>query len=249
MILAAAQTIPYDEDVTRNIKQHIRLVKKAARHGAQVVLFPEMSLTGYLRATAHLHAFTPNDARLKPLRQLASEHNIVIVAGAPVKLALGLHIGALILNPNDTVQVYTKHFLHEGEEQYFTPGSQNPMLVIGKTKLALAICADINHPEHARQAFANGAAAYLPGIFYTPNGLAEGYSNLQHYASSHAMPVLMANYGGPSHGWASAGQSAFWDETGRLQASLDDSGTGLLLAKKQNGVWQAQVVPDEQYTI
>lgn len=45
--IAAAQTIPVRGDVDANLKQHVRLVRAAAAEQAQVLVFPELSLTGY----------------------------------------------------------------------------------------------------------------------------------------------------------------------------------------------------------
>ena len=45
--LAAAQTVPVRGDVEANLAQHVRLVRVAAEEKAQVLVFPELSLTGY----------------------------------------------------------------------------------------------------------------------------------------------------------------------------------------------------------
>jgi predicted amidohydrolase len=243
MKLAAIQTVPHDENLELNIRDHLRLSQLAAAHQAELVLFPEMSLTGYLLAAAQQHAVTPDDLRLEPLRQQARDANMVIVAGAPVDLDGQLYIGALALLPDGTVEVYTKHHLHEGEDQYFAPGRHNPALTIGQQPIALAICADIDHPEHAAAAALAGAAVYLPGIFFSPNGIASGHQSLQQYAEQHAMPVLMSNYGGPSHyNWPAAGQSAFWNNKGQMLGNLAATGEGILLAEQLGDQWQVKVV-------
>ena len=51
-----------------------------------LLIFPEMSLTGYEREEAKQLAFTPNDTRLEKLRQLSHDHNITLVVGAPIQI-------------------------------------------------------------------------------------------------------------------------------------------------------------------
>ena len=45
--IAVAQTCPVKGDVDANLEDHLRLAGCAASEGAQLVLFPELSLTGY----------------------------------------------------------------------------------------------------------------------------------------------------------------------------------------------------------
>ncbi|MGH2830821.1 MAG: nitrilase-related carbon-nitrogen hydrolase, partial [Actinomycetota bacterium] len=45
--IAVAQTSPVRGDVQANLEEHGRLVRVAAAEGAQLVVFPELSLTGY----------------------------------------------------------------------------------------------------------------------------------------------------------------------------------------------------------
>ena len=45
--ISAAQTCPVKGDVNANLDEHLRLIDLAASEGAQVVVFPELSLTGY----------------------------------------------------------------------------------------------------------------------------------------------------------------------------------------------------------
>jgi predicted amidohydrolase len=57
------------------------------------------------------------------------------------------------------------------------------------------------------------------------------------------MAVLLANHGGPTGGWTSAGRSAFWDEQGRLVGAVPGSGDALLIATAGSGGWCGDSVP------
>ena len=98
-------------DVDANVEQHLRLAHVAAEERAQVLVFPELSLTGYELDLADALAFSQSDARLAPLVDAASSYTMTLIVGAPVRIASRLHIGAFILFPDRTVGLYTKHHL------------------------------------------------------------------------------------------------------------------------------------------
>ncbi|MCW3121283.1 MAG: Nitrilase/cyanide hydratase and apolipoprotein N-acyltransferase [Flavipsychrobacter sp.] len=238
MKIAAAQTIPHDNDIAANLKDHYRLATAAAGLGVQLLIFPEMSLTGYQRADAKKMAFEEQDERLGELRGLSISKNIILVAGAPIEINGHLHIGTFILSPDGSQAIYTKQFLHEGEELFFsTVTGHDPKIYLADNSISIAICADIVNPQHPKNAAACGTTIYAAGIFYTPGGIIKGHEGLGAYAKEHAMHVLMANYGGPSWGMDSGGRSAFWTKDGMLKGELPGTGEGLLIATKENKHW------------
>ncbi|HSD11130.1 MAG TPA: nitrilase-related carbon-nitrogen hydrolase, partial [Candidatus Binatia bacterium] len=84
--IAAAQTIPMRGDVDANVDQHVRLVHIAAEEQAQVLVFPELSLTGYELDLADDLAFSQSDPRLAPLVEAASSSSMTLIVGAPVRM-------------------------------------------------------------------------------------------------------------------------------------------------------------------
>ncbi|CAI2769280.1 carbon-nitrogen hydrolase family protein [Flavobacterium collinsii] len=243
MILAAAQTKPLRGDIDSNLLEHYRLVDLAVQNGAQLIAFPEMSITGYEREFAQKLAFNADDSRLDHLKKLAVENNIVIIAGAPIQIASELFIGEFIIAPDNSVSIYTKQFLHEGEDQFFQSSFDfNPMLTIENKKISFAICADIDNPLHPENACKRGADIYIASIFFSPNGIPSAYRDLQAYAQKYQMNVLMSNFSGESWGSPSAGQSAFWNNKGELIAQMNDSDSGLLLLENQNDIWKSKII-------
>ena len=153
MILAAAQTKPKRGDIDANLLDHYRLIKLATQNGAQLIVFPELSITGYERENALPLAFTKNDTRLHHLKKLATENNITIIVGAPIQIKSELFIGEFILFPDNTISYYTKQFLHEGEDEFFqSTFNYNPELKIEYELISCAICADIDNPKHPENA-------------------------------------------------------------------------------------------------
>lgn len=253
--IAAAQTIPIRGDVDANVEQHVRLVRVAAEERAQVLVFPELSLTGYELDLADDLAFSESDLRLAPLVEAASSCSITLVAGAPVRIGSRLHIGAFIVSPDRTVGLYTKHHLGAfsasaacdgivppAEAIVFHPGDRNPLVSFGGNTAAVAVCADTGRPSHPHQAAERGATTYLASMFVIPSEFERETANLGAYAARHSMAVVFANFGGPSGGLASAGRSAIWSDKGELLAQLDTSGTGVAVAIESDAGWRARTI-------
>lgn len=234
-VLAVAQTASVRGDVEANVEIHVRFTTAAAGHDARLIVFPELSLTGYEPDIAATHALTAEDPRLEPLIKIARKHAITIVAGAPYRSQKGLHIAALVIQP-EGVCVYTKHHLHSGEETYFVPGTMEPQIGIDGERVSFAVCADTTHPEHAEAAARAGATVYAAGVFITPTGIEADSVQLRGYAHSHQMIVLMANYASPSGGFPTAGRSTIWNNQGEKVVEAPNSGEALLLVHGEGDV-------------
>jgi predicted amidohydrolase len=242
MILAAAQTIPKQGNIKENMDDHRRLIELAAENKVQLIVFPELSLTGYERELASNLAFSIQDKRLSSLRKISAEKNIIIIAGAPIKMATGLHIGAFAMFPDNSVKIYTKQFLHKGEEDYYEPNfDYNPMIKLEDESISLAICADIENPAHVDNAARTNSTIYLASIFYTTDSIKKVHKLLRNYSKKYSMNVFMSNFGGKSWRLESGGQSAFWENTGKLIIKYDGTGEGLIVVQKVNNVWSGDI--------
>ncbi len=242
-------------DVDANTEQHVRLVRVAVDERAQVVVFPELSLTGYELDLAHGLAFSETDPRLAPLVEAASLHSITLVVGAPVRIGSRLHIGAFIVSPDRTIELYTKHHLGAfsasascdgivppAEATVFHPGDRNPLVRFGGNVGAVAVCADAGRASHPREAASRGARTYLAAMFVIPSELERETASLEVYAARHALTVAMANYGGPSGGLASGGRSTIWSERGQPLVQLESAGAGVAVATEVLAGWRARAI-------
>ncbi|MEE8106044.1 MAG: carbon-nitrogen hydrolase family protein [Planctomycetota bacterium] len=249
--IATAQTIPVRGDVDANLEEHVRLALAAAKARARVLLFPELSLTGYELDLAHTLAFSEEDMRLDALRALAETIEMTLIVGAPARVGEKLHIGAFILLPNGSVDLYTKQHLGAfppetnpggavppAENTVFNPGDRNPLVHFGGHTAAIAVCADTGRPAHAQAAADRDAGCYLASMFFTPNELEEETAKLQAYAAKHSVCVVLSNFGGRTGGLEAAGSSAIWAETGELLAQLEPRGAGIAVATESETGWR-----------
>lgn len=245
LTLAAAQSVSIAGDWLGNLARHQHLMRLAAQQGVQVLVFPELSLTGYEPQLAAQLALAPDAPQLQPLRDLARELRLTAVVGLPIRLVEDgpVLIGALVLAANGSLAVYSKQHLHAGEERFFAPGTGGAPLQLAEARLAMAVCADFCHASHVQAAVAAGADIYAAGVLISEGGYAADSALLQGYAREHGIVLLMANHGGPSGGWACAGRSAIWGPDGQLLGAVEGVGEALLIARCVAGQWRAQVVP------
>jgi predicted amidohydrolase len=153
-----------------------------------------------------------------------------------------------VIYPNKSISIYTKQYLHDGEELFYSSSmSYNPIIQLGGEQVSLAICADINNENHPCQAKENGSTIYLPCIFYSKDGMDKGYEQLKKYAEKYSLNILMSNYSGELWNIQSGGKSAFWNSTGELVDNLDSNDSGLLIAEKKNGNWKTKKLVTTKY--
>ncbi len=244
VVVASAQMVPERENVPGNIEKHIHFIKTASKYGTDLVLFPEMSLTGYERELAYHQAFHPDDDRLSRIRMAVAEGRLTAVVGAPLILGEKLHIGLFILQPSGEVQTYTKQYLHSGEELFFSPRAEHdPALVIGTETISFAVCYDIENPDHPLQAFRKKSTIYAASIFYSLTGIAHGHEVLQKYAREYSMSVLMSNFCGKCWDIDSGGHSVFFASGGEKIAECSALQEEILIARNVEGIWTGECIP------
>jgi predicted amidohydrolase len=243
LTLAAAQSASVPGDIEANVAGHLRFAERAARQGVNLLVFPELSLTGYELATAARDAILPDDPRLRPLRDAASATAMTIIVGAPLKAAGRPLLAALIFRPDGAVLSYAKMHLHDGEDAVFQPGDGHVACTIGDTVMVPAICADIGRPTHPEIAATMGAHIYAAGVLITESALAAESAMLEDYARRYGMAAVMANHAAPSGGFASAGRSAIWAPGGERIMRAPGDGERLVIASTRDGAWSGEVLP------
>lgn len=241
--IAVCQLAGVPNDLEESVAAHVRLARRAVEAGARLALFPELSLTGYHLDYAPSDALEPADRQLVPLAELAAEAGITLVVGAPLAAPDGLHIGTIHWSPATAPTTYAKRFLGGDEPATFVPGTGGATLALGDgAPVAVAICADITHPEHACDAAASGAAVYAASCLLSAAAYDAESNLLAGYAREHGMLVALANYAPPVPDWIPAGKSAIWDETGRLLEAAPAEGEAVVVATRHGDGWTAALV-------
>lgn len=229
MKICAAQTRPVKGDVQSNIDNHKKLIDLAVSNGADTIIFPELSITGYEPELAKDLATDEDDGRFDDFQKISDAKRITIGIGVPLKEATGILISMIIFQPHKAKQTYSKKYLHSDEEPFFVSGQSSSCLIGNKTEIALAICYEISIPEHAQNAVKCGAKIYLASVAKTEDGVHKAVERLSDIASKYSMPVLMSNCVGRCDNFESAGKSSVWNDKGLLIGQLDDTNEGIIV--------------------
>ena len=192
MKIAIAQTKPVKGDIESNILNHERFILKAAELGANAIVFPELSLTGYEPRMAYQLAATAGDGRFSIFDELSVRHRIHVAVGMPLRGAGGIIIAMVIFSGGER-QVYTKEYLHEDELPFFINGKNEMLPFEAENKLSLAICYELSMEQHSEKAFRRGSHLYVAGVAKTQAGVESAAAQLSVIAKKYSMVVIMSN--------------------------------------------------------
>lgn len=157
LTFALAQFSPRVGDLLANANQMVQLAEHAKQQGADVIVFPELAITGYPPEDLLLRASMNKRVR-QALDVLKQVNGITIVVGYPhqdetiVPSALQSNVqprynSAAVLCDGKILGVYHKQYLPNysvfDERRYFVTGSQHVILDIKGQKVGLLVCEDI----------------------------------------------------------------------------------------------------------
>jgi predicted amidohydrolase len=215
LTVAAAQPPCVSYDVTVNAMTHAATIRSA---GARVVVFPELSLTGY---ELDVQPITVQDPQLAPIVEACAEARSLALMGAPVDGEAGRsHIAMLAVDGTGATVAYNKMWLGTAESRRFTPGSEPAVLEVDGWRLGLAICKDTGMPQHASDTAALGIDAYVAGILESADEAALQDERSRRIAIEHQVWVVVASFAGSTGGGFAhaAGRSAIWRSDGVVTA-------------------------------
>jgi len=152
-------------DKTENIRKIEDNVVRAKKQGAELVIFPELSVTGYvLRDQIYELAETIPGQATNILEKLAVKTGTYIVFGLPElsdKTQATIYNAAVLVGPDGLIGKYRKMYLPTHsvfeEKRYFRPGYQTAVFETELGKIGLIICYDVFFPEVSRLTRLKGA--------------------------------------------------------------------------------------------
>ena len=229
MKICVAQTRPIKGDIQSNINNHKKLIDIAVFNGADTVIFPELSITGYEPELSKELATNQDDSRFDDFQMIADTKQITIGVGVPTKNNTGICISMILFQPHKARQTYSKKYLHPDEEEFFIGGQSYPSLIGNKTNIALAICYELSVPEHSENAFKSGAEFYIASVVKSVNQVDKAIERLSEIATKYSMTVLMSNCVGQSGDMKCGGRTSIWNNKGLLVGQLDDPNEGVII--------------------
>lgn len=237
-VYALGQLESVRNNITENISKHIEFIRESSKYGAQIIIFPEMSLTGYESYFEKHQLFTINDKRLDLLQCAADEYNVIVIVGAPLLIDKKAYISSLLILPNSKHEIYIKKHLHTGEDTFFHSIKDcDPVVKLNDDQLSFAICYDIEIDEHIRSAKSRDSSTYVASIFYSLKGIDSGIQRLEKLSIEYHMDILMANYVGSCWNTDAGGKSSVLTRRGEKIIEGDSFTECLLVAEKNSDGW------------
>lgn len=243
MKIAAAQIKPIKGDINANIENHKTLINLAINNNVDLIIFPELSITGYEPELAEQLSVHYEDPVLDIFQKMAEENNITIIVGMPTKADDKLLISSIIFQPEKKRDIYSKRHLFPTETGVFSRRESFCQLNVLQNKISLAICYDLSDPNHSQQAYQAGSNVYAVSVLNSVNGIDNDLIKLSDIAKKYHMHVLMANFTGESGGYECAGKSSAWNNNGSLLGELNRENEGLLILNTENNQIEKIYIP------
>ena len=163
--LALAQISSKRENKEANLQKIEALTFKAKEQGADLAIFPEMSLTGYVvRDQFYELAETVPGPTVERVEALAKKTGMHVIFGMPElseKTRATVFNTAVFVGPEGLIGKYRKMYLPTHsvfeEKRYFRPGYQTAAFQTDLGNIGLCICYDLFFPEVLRLIRLKGA--------------------------------------------------------------------------------------------
>ncbi len=163
--IALAQLDLIVGDVDGNASRMIEASRSARSHHADLILFPELALSGYPPEDLLFHGGMRRRIAQGLERARHEIRDITALIGYPEYTSEGIYNSAMLLRDGVTLANHRKHCLPNyqvfDEKRYFESGSAATVVELAGTRAGLLVCEDVWEPEPARQAVQAGARLLL----------------------------------------------------------------------------------------
>ncbi|MBB5322156.1 NAD+ synthase [Marinobacter oulmenensis] len=242
-------------DIPGNTDLIIQATREAReRHGADVVVFPELALTGY----------PPEDLLLRPSLDLriaeamdrlqAEALEPAIVLGVPLRSGGLLYNAAVVIEGGEVRARYFKRFPPNyqvfDEMRYFAPGLETQVLDIRGVSVGITVCEDLWKDGPVEDAAAAGAKLILNlnASPYDIDKQARRKALLERKASENQVSIVYVNLVGGQDELVFDGGSMVYDHSGTLAVEVPQFRDGLFAVDflhERHCQPVSQTLPDE----
>ena len=251
--MALAQMNPTVGDIPGNARRIREQIGRAREEGAQLVVFPELALSGY----------PPEDLLLKPhfvdaagaaLRELAAgAEDIVALVGFPERRD-DVYNSCGVLADGEVQAIYRKMYLPNygvfDEQRYFQAGAEPALIELNGTAVGLTICEDIWEPGPPATSESLAGAQVIVNLSASPYHAGkplEREQMLVQRARDNLAVILFCNLVGGQDELVFDGQSAVIAPSGEILARARQFEEALVVAEIDPGVPAAMRLRDPRH--
>lgn len=210
-------------DIDGNADKLIRAANRARDEiGGDLIVFPELALTGYPPEDLLLRADLLERAE-KGLAAIAGAvHGVDVIIGHPHRRGDRLYNAASVVHNGKIIATYLKQLLPNygvfDEKRYFAPGNNPCVIDIHGVPVGVTICEDVWQAGPVEQSANAGAGVLvnLNGSPYHVNKIEERIENVAQRARASSVPIIYVNLVGGQDELVFDGESFVVDATGAL---------------------------------
>lgn len=207
-------------DLEGNKKKILSCAEEAVRKNADLIVFPELSITGYPPEDLLLKQYFIKE-NIKCLKEIAKKiRGIIAVLGFVDEKSGSIYNSAAVIHNKKIVYVYHKmHLPNYGvfdEKRYFKPGTDNKLIKVKDLRFSVNICEDIwVKGEGLRMK----GAQFLINISASPyhiNKIKDREKIIGNKAKKLGIPVVYSNLIGGQDELVFDGRSALFGKDGKV---------------------------------
>src|SRR3954454_21941889 len=235
--IALAQIDTTVGDIAGNVAKIQEHIARARHQGAELVIFPELAVTGYPPEDLLLREHFLADARRAVDRLAAETTDIVALVGFPER-AEDVYNAAAVLAEGELRGIYRKTYLPNygvfDEERYFQSGIRGGLIEVGDAVVGLTICEDIWEPGPPLSDEALAGATVIVNLSASPYYAGKGGERenmLVQRARDSLAAVVFCNLVGGQDELVFDGHSVVIDHDGTVVARARQFAEQLLVAE------------------
>lgn len=160
--------------VEENLDRIQRFAKAACEDSCDVLVFPEMSDTGYEMEAILASASSWDEAPFLTVQSLVRELGIYLLCGLSERSGDDIYNSIAVFNPQgELLAKHRKTHLFSAapvyEDRYLSPGDQLSLVEVGGLKCGVIVCYELRFPEITRLLMLSGAEViFVPSAFPFP---------------------------------------------------------------------------------
>ncbi len=238
--ICLAQTNPKVGDLNKNIENHIEVIGRANKKGANLVIFPELSLTGYfLKDSVYdmgINIYTDESEVLSGIYKISKDMDISVIAGFVEKdQDFNFYNSSCCISKGRLINVHRKVYLPTygmfEELRYFKPGNTFGVFDLDGVKVSVLTCEDAWHLSSSYIAVNKGAHIIIINSASPARGITAGLNKfnsmnmweelLSVIAFYYKSYVIYVNRVGFEDGIGFSGGSCVFNPLGETETRLD----------------------------
>jgi len=183
MKVVAFQTAPKLLDIQTNIEEVIEKIYHGKENGAQLIVFPELALTGYFVGQKYHEVALKLDSREIKKLIAASKGTAIVVGFIEESLSVNFYNSAIVAVDGEIAFTYRKLNLPNygvfEERKFFSAGKHIPVLKLHNFVIAIFICNDLWHPSLPYLGITQKADIFVTILNSSQGSMGTEFSNIE----------------------------------------------------------------------